>query len=135
MQSTYAHARTVDTCVRYEPTEIQQLKKELDTNKIPYWSEPKLICVSEKYGQYLLDIGYKLFPPKPDIISTKIPVTPNGQDMNSFRFNDKNKNISLAKQLKVNNIYTVTDSDGYIWYDISKEKIVRNIIFNLVNEN
>ena len=133
----HALARTIDSCVSLEGmTDVSRLEQALDKAAIPYRLEPRVLCVSQDHRDDFYRLVHKVFPP--DSLSSrsiKVPPSPSGIPLVSSRLTDRVQHMMLQEELKRQRIWYTTDESGALWYEVSKQEQVRELIFKIIESD
>lgn len=133
----HSSARTIDSCVSLEGiSDVSRLQQELNKADIPYRTDPKVLCVSQEHRDKYYRLVRKVSPPKPNVSrNIKVPPSPSGIPLQSVTLTDPVQHEMLQKELKRQRIWHKIDENGALWYEVTKEKQVSELIFNIIESD
>ena len=132
--SSPAIARSIDKCVTLESfADIEKLIHEIETLHIPIRVDNQTVCVDEENGDMFYAVVSKLFSSSAKTEYLKIPRTPSGVPANSFNFYDPTDQAELEVSLQRKGIWFTKDESGTMWYEVTNEKEVREVIFGIID--
>jgi hypothetical protein len=128
--STASPARTVDACVTLDdPEQIALLLRELNSLKMSHRVDQRTVCVDEASGSRFLAVVSRLFTDPSKTRYLRTPRTPSGVAAQSFNFRDATKQAALEGTLRRKGIWFEKDASGTMWYEITNEAVVREMVF------
>ena len=132
--SSPAVARSIDKCVtRKRFAEVEKLVHEIETLHIPYRVDNQTVCVDEENGDRFYAVVSRLFSRSTKTEYLEIPPTPSGVPANSVNFYDPTDQAELEVLLRRKGIWFTKDESGTMWYEVTNEKEVREVVFGIID--
>lgn len=133
--SVAACASPVDRCITLDDSnKISILQKELTKAGLPYYMDGNIVCVKEEYADRFTAVVVKTFPPDASK-KLRVPPSPSGVPLNSTKLANPEEQTALEAKLKQQGIWFTKDETGAIWYEVTREKEVREITFQIIKKN
>ncbi len=130
-----ADEETIQSCSAFSDTKkTSVLRNELDKMGVPYRVDGESICVSSDYRSQFIKATLIASPPNPNVAKRVIvPLSPSGAPVQSTQLADMKQQEIFEAELKKRNIWFSKDDTGMIWYEVTREKEVKEITFHIVD--
>ena len=92
-----------------------------------------MVCVTSEYSSQFQSAILKVFPPDPNK-TIKVPSSPSGAPLNSTRLAEPSEQQMLEAELQKHHIWFTKDETGKIWYEVTREKEVKQIELRIFGE-
>jgi hypothetical protein len=127
-------ASPVDRCITLDDSKkISILQKELTKAGLPYYMNGDIVCVTNEYADQFTAMVVKTFPPDSNR-KLRAPPPRSGVPLNSTKLTNPTEHVDLEAELKQRGIWFIRDETGAIWYEVTREKEVRDITFQIIKK-
>lgn len=133
--SVAACATTMDRCLTLDdPAKIDIFKGELTKAGVPYYMDGDIVCVTHEHADQFTTVLLETFPPESSR-KLRVPPSPSGIPLNSTMLADPKEHAALEAELRQRGIWFTKDETGAIWYEVTHEKEVQDIMLQVFGKH
>jgi hypothetical protein len=126
------NAGMVETCAQIDDSsQMASMRKSLDARGIKYKVDGNLICAPSRYRSEFIAAMLKVFPAREGVPALRVPPSPRGIPLTSTKMIAPEHQQALETELKRRDIWFTKDKTGAVWYEVTREREVQEIVFRI----